>query len=601
MRLQTQSPASGLECRAPRLFSTRLVTPDPVPQDLAHLHRPRWLVPLVALGLVALVLGAIAVIPPSYRYSKKVRAEKAAAKAEEAMKRSDWEVAGHNVRLAIGLGPQNPAALRVAARLSTLAGNPNASQYWQMFLDRGQPTRDDRVLYARLLLRMHRTDLARQQIIELLKADAHDPEAMELSLSLLLDEGRAKDALVAARAVADEFPNRPGAELSLARVLLHRAPGGTNAEAHRLLWNLAFGTGPDAFSALTELSRLPDMSPGELKMLRQRAPDLQTNALLAAMVDVNLQLRLEPKMDLEEPSRRLRDLVPTQEWGENRLMACDWLLNHLQPAKALELCPTPASRTNAPLLQRRLQALANLNHWDEISTQVEDPDMPLETVMRNVYRAIVATHREKPEEAATHLSTATAAAGDQPEVLEMIAGYAESLNQPALAAEALQRLLSNPTLATATGPRILRLLNRVDRIPPLLLAMDRLLQFDPNNDVLRNDQAWFRLLAGEKVAESTATAAQLSAKYTNAPRYAATLGLGWLRQGTPERAYDFLESLRLGETNAPLRARLVLCASMGAAGRRDAARRSARLISTNQLRSEERLLIEEWLDRAPSP
>ena len=167
------------------------------------------------------------------------------------------------------------------------------------------------------------------------------------------------------------------------------------------------------------------------------------------------------------------------------------------------------------------------------------------------------------------------------------------LDQPQIAASALQPLLGNPALAPANAPRILGLLNRVDDIPPMLQAIDRLLVIDPLNVALRNEQLWLRLLAGERIEESQKAAEDLVAQHPDDARYVPPLALGWFRLNEPERAYELLENRHLGGTNAPIRARLIHCAAVGAVGQRDAARRIARDIPMAGLRSEERVLIRE--------
>ena len=103
------------------------------------------------------------------------------------------------------------------------------------------------------------------------------------------------------------------------------------------------------------------------------------------------------------------------------------------------------------------------------------------------------------------------------------------------------------------------------------------------------------------MTESVEAAETLVKKYPGEPKYAATLALGWLRRSAPQKAFETLESRHLLEETAPIRARLVHSAALGAAGRRDPARRVARLIDTQGLRAEERLLIQEWMEKAPSP
>ncbi len=583
------------------MFIAWPVKPDSSSPEMAHLHRPRWLVPLVALGLAALLVGACYVIPPAYEAYKHSRAEAAARKAADAMERQDWKTASENVRLAIALAPENANALRQAARYMSIGNLPNAFQYWQMFFDHGSPTRQDRLMFVALTLRMRRTDWARPHLIQLLTEDSHDAEALELCLALLIQEGRTKQASVAARHLAGQFPDRPGTELRLARSLLAAGERGNKSEARHLLWQLAFRPKPEAFVAIEELSRFPELSNSELRLLLRRVPETQTNALLRMIVENNLRFRLEPKADREAAALAIRGYFRGAVPVEDRIRAVDWLLANAPATNALDLVSIPFAQTNALVLQRRLQALANLDRWTDIAAHVEDEKAPITPVMRDIYRAIVATHTQKADEAATHLASAVDRNDDNPETLQLIAAYAETMDQPRIAADALQRLLGNPTLAPTTGSRVIGLLSRVDDIPPMLQALDRLLVYDPTNDSLRNGQAWLRLLTGERIEESQQAAEQIVRQHPDEPRYLATLALGFHRLGQPERAFELLESRNLGATNAPVRARLVHCAAMGATGRRDAARRLARQIPMEGLRSEERLMIQEWIEAPKAP
>ncbi len=560
------------------------------------MHRPRWVLPAVALALVGMVLATILVVPRVYRSHKRKRGEKTALVARAAIDRGDWQAAGQSVLMATRLAPESPVVLREAARLTTIMGHPSAGQYWGLLFERTEPTRADRVMFSGLMLRIRRTDLIRPHLVALLKKDPRDAEAMELALVMFMEEGRAKESLLAARTIADEFPERPGAELHLARTLLAVGRKDRRDEARHLLWSRAFRPKPDAFAAIAELSRMPEVSTDELRMLLRRVPETETNALYRLLVESNIRFRLDPNAERSEAGQAVVDAVGRKSPAAERIVAIDWLIANDRPSDALRIATQPWIRTNAVILQRRLQALAVLDRWDEIRQRVEDRATILDPVTQRLYRAVIANHGKHPTEAVMHLSAALAIPGSGPDELQSIAAYAEALDQPKIAALALQPLLSNPTLAPITGPRILGLLSRVDTVPPMLQAIERLLAIDPANDALRNDQSWLRLLVEDRTQETLEAAVQMSRKHPEDARFLATEALGWLKSNHPEKAYELLDAHAFGGTNSPVRARLVHCAAMGAVGRRDGARRLAREIEPNKLRSEERVLVQEWLD-----
>ncbi len=569
--------------------------------DIDHLRRVPRVVPLLALGLAVALAAWFLAVPRVYRAYKSSRGERVARVALAAIDRGDWEEASQNALLAIRLAPQNPLALRAAANMATLTGNPKALHFWTLLFERTTPTREDRLAYTRLALRIRRPDLARAQLTVLLRENRHDPEAMALGLAALMEEGRPKDALVAAPALADEYPDRPGTELQLSRALMAVGGSENQRQALHLLWNLAFGSKPDAFAAVAELSRMPGLSPGELRMLARRAPGTQTNALFRLLVDHNVRLRLDPNTDRIAAAKAVVSSIGIHSPVDERIVAIDWILANAPATHALELASAPWCLTNTPVLERRLQAFALLDRWNDISAQIEDADTAIDPVSRDLYRAIVATHQKRPDEAARHLASAARRSGDDPGPLQMVAAYAESLDQPRVAAEALHPLLGNPALAPTAAPRVLGLLKRVDEIGPMSRALERLLAFDPSNTALRNEQIWLRLLASERTAENQRAAQRLVDEEPDNPRYLASAALAWYRLDDPGKALELMEAHQFGDTNAPVRNRLVHCAALGATGRRDAAHRLARQIPLAGLRSEERLLIQRWLDPAQAP
>jgi len=575
--------------------------PEPPAFDLGHLRNAprfaRWLVGVVALAAAAWYLA----LPRAYHAFKISRAERAAKAAMVAMDRGEWESAGQNALLAIRMAPQNPEALRAAARAATLSGDPGAMRLWQALFDRTTPARDDRILFVRLALSIRRPDLARVQLTALLRTNRHDRDAMALGLAALVEDGRTKDALLAARSLASEYPDSPGTELEFGRALLAAGGPGNRQEARKVLWGLAFRSMPDAFAAVAELTRMPELTPEELRLLARRAPETQTNALFRLLVDHNIRFRLDPKADRDAAAGSVVSLIRRDSPVAERIVALDWLLANAPARHALDVAGVPWYRTNTAVLERRLQAFALLDRWQDVAEQIEDPEVRIDPVYQDLYRAIVATHQGHPEVAAGHLAAAARRAGDNPVQLQLIAGYAESLDQPRAAAEALQPLFVDPNQLPNTAARVLRLLKRVDEIGPMLTALNRLLVLDPSNSALRNEQIWLRLLASDQLPECEREARRLVAERPDQAKYLASLALAWHRQGESSRAYDLMEEHHFGDTNAPIRNRIVHCAALAATGRRDAAQRLARGIPLDGLRSEERSMVQDCLGAKPAP
>jgi Flp pilus assembly protein TadD len=222
-------------------------------------------------------------------------------------------------------------------------------------------------------------------------------------------------------------------------------------------------------------------------------------------------------------------------------------------------------------------------------------------VLRDVYRALVASRLGTEQEVTAHLASAASGTRNDPSLAGVVAGYAEAFDQPAIAAEALQNLMADPGRIARTGPKVLRLLNRVDDTQPLLQALERLVQVNPGDAKLRNERAWWLLITGQRIEESRAVAEELLKDSPSDLRYLATLSLAHLRVGNADRAIQVIELPFLGSTNPPSRARMAYAAALGNAGQREAARRVARPLSSQKLRTAERILITNWFDSVPNP
>lgn len=548
----------------------------------------------IALGiLLALVIGAFFVIPPVYRKNKIHRAHKVIAALPGELERQDWRAAGNRVRLALSLAPMDPDVQRAVATFCTKLESPFALQYWQMLVDSGHATRADRIQYVRSLLRIDRPGQACAILADLLTEDLRDFECLELSVEALLREQRTRDALVAARMMTDYFPENDRGLFHLGQILLTQPEPSLRAQGEVVLWGLTLRDNPFLVMSIGLLSQRTNLTKNELHLLSRRIPD--TNSMVCQLLRLEIQEKLRPEAPKGEILAAALAALPTNAPLGPRLALSEWLYGRNMAEPALNLIPEEASRTNSSALQSRLRGLALLGRWPLVNQLVEDRSLPLSPVLRDVFRAIVASHLGTPAEVIIHLSSAASGTRDDPSLARLVASQAEAFNQPGIAATALQNLMADPSRVMRTGPDLMRLLSRVDDTKPLLQALDRLLQFSPNDPQFRNERAWWLLVTGQRPAECRAVAQDLLRQSPGNPRYLCTLALSYLRDRDAEQALQIIEPAFLASTNPPARVQLVYCAALGQAGQREAARRIARSIPESLLRSTEKLLIADWL------
>lgn len=550
----------------------------------------------IALGiLLALVIGAFFLIPPAYRKNKVYRAHKVIAALPGELERQDWRAAGNRVRLALSLAPMDPDVQRAVATFCTKLESPFALQYWQMLVDSGHATRADRIQYVRSLLRIDRPEQARAILVDLLTEDRRDFECLELSVEALLREQRSRDALVAARMMTDYFPENDRGLFHLGQILLTQPEPSLRAQGEVVLWGLTLRDNPFLVLSIGLLSQRTNLAKRELRLLSRRIPE--TNSMVSQLLRLEIQEKLRPEAPKEEILAAALAALPSDAPLGPRLALSEWLYARNIAEPALNLIPEEAARTNSSALQSRLHGLALLGRWPVVNKLVEDRSLPLSPVLRDLFRAIVASNLGTKEEVVTHLASAAAGTRDDPSLARLVASQAEAFDQPGIAATALQNLMADPSRVTRTGPDLMRLLTRVDDTKPLLQALDRLLQFSPNDPQFRNARAWWLLVTGQRPAECRKVAQDLLKLSPGNPRYLCTLALSYLHDKDAEQALQIIEPAFLGTTNPPARVQLVYSAALGHAGQREAARRIARSLPENLLRTAEKRLIADWLDQ----
>lgn len=550
-------------------------------------------------GLIALLLVIWFAAPPAYRSYKLKKAKAAVTEVEAALKRDDLNTAGLRVRLALALAPTSPVVQRAAAHYCMRVGSPAAMQYWQILLDAGNATRADRIEYARTLVRFERPAQARQLLVPLLEEDIRDPECLQLSIHALLLERRVRDALRAARMLVEYHPDNDDALTHLGELLLLQPEPSLREQGESILWGLSLREGSQLVPAIALLSQGTNRTPQELALLARRLP--KTNDVVISLLRTDILERAGHSPDRARLLSGVLSLIQTNSPLQDRLLIADWLLGKGFHQPALDVLPDPLWKSSPLAVQRHLQALANLDRWKELGAVIEDKSIPLSAVLRDVYRAVIASRLGTPQEVASHLSNAAQGTRNEPSLARLVAVYAEAFDQPRIAAEALQSLMGSPSQVPIVAPEVMRLLSAVDDTRPVLQTLDRLLQFSPRDENLLNERAWWHAVTGQQLEPALGAATELVQKNPANLRFTATLALVHLRQHDPEKALIAAETPFHSVTNPPPRLRLAYSAALGASGQREAARRIARSLDLQSLRSAEKHLIADWINPQESP
>ena len=273
-------------------------------------RRNRWI--FITCVLVTLVVaGAV-----TYRFARVRRADRFAAAGDSLRKDNKLNDAAIQYRVALQLDPHNYYALSGAARLASQADRPEAIELWQKVVELPQCSVQDREEYAELLIRSNRLTLA-QNIIDPLLKNNPDTRTLELASRYSTKTGERAKAVEFMRIAAERSPEDDGIRLQLAELLAQSTNSTEQAEARKILWELAGKSNSNAYKqvAIEALAGAPQLTADEQARLVQELASLTPKTVKDDLLAADLRLQLHP----DDASQLYREVIerwrdaPTEE------------------------------------------------------------------------------------------------------------------------------------------------------------------------------------------------------------------------------------------------------------------------------------------------
>ena len=553
-------------------------------RNLARKQRGRWIL-LIASVLAVIVAGTLA-----YRWFKGQRAERFAAAGDALVAADKWNDAAVQYRVALQLDPSNYHGLSGAARLTSKAERPEALELWQKVLALPQCTIRDREDYAELLIKTNRLNLAEKVIDPLLK-DNPDTKALQLAARYSKKIGDNVKASEYLRVASKRAPDDDAPRFQLAEVLAQSTDAADQAEARKILWELAARPNVYKKAAVEALAAAPELTTDERKRLMQEltalAPKTAKDDLLAA--DMRIQLQLD------EAARVYREEVERWRNGQSQelLDLARWLNAHQQPELVLSTFPIERVLEDNQLLLARLDALATLQRWNDIDGVLNRTDVTLDPSVIESFRARTALERNANLDAEVHWNHAISLAGSDPYKLRFVANFAEQSRATAAALKAYEQLARFPEHADFAYRGTQRVSQRSGDTAAQRAAMSKISARAPEDPNAADQLAYLNLLLGEDVDQNFAVAKKLAEQYPNRLSYRVTTALGYLRQHDPASALAQFKGPVSIDWKRTLPAwRAVYAAALLASDRNNEARDIIASISRDRLNPQERELIE---------
>lgn len=550
-----------------------------------------WL--MVGLGL-ALVLGVTGFFTarPAYRWFKQHRAVGMLPEGELALKEQRLEDAGRVVKATLGLAPWSPDVLALAARYSSRLGLAQGLNYWSQVAGVRALTEEEQIERLQLALDLGRTDVA-GQLLSGFTGDSvrQNPAVLRLAIRYQRALGNLPAAIQGTRQWLAGAPTDPEAEWLLASLLAQSAGAAERREGHRLLLSMLLRDGdprqPQAAEALAEDGTLP---PAEARVVLRQLPETADFAFARHL----LRMRLEP----ERRADWIAELVATTKASGDlrlRLAAAAWLGENQALEQVLDVLPADVAEQQPLVMSGRLVALVELRRTEEVRRFLEGDVSKLEGYQLHCLRAYEARQASRPGELQGHFEKAVAAAADNPGRVRFVAQFAEAMGEPGQAVTAYRRLLAWTPGAAFAARRLLRLAEQMDNLQLTHETLQELARQLPGDRSVALAAAYTMGLLDRVTLQQRDSLLTRLGDEQNLPEAALVLALLDWRIGDAGAALRRLEAMDPGWLAAQPRRQALQVAILGANEQREAARRLARTVPLDRLRSEERALVDPWL------
>ncbi len=556
-------------------------------QEEKKKRRNRWI--FITCVLVALVVaGAV-----TYRFARVRRADRFAAAGDSLRKDNKLNDAAIQYRVALQLDPHNYYALSGAARLASQADRPEAIELWQKVVELPQCTVEDREEYAELLIRSNRLTLA-QNIIDPLLKNNPDTRTLELASRYSTKTGERAKAVEFMRIAAERSPEDDGTQLQLAELLAQSTDSTEQAEARKILWQLAGKSNSNAYKqvAIEALAGAPQLTADEQARLIQELASLTPKNVKDDLLAADLRLQLHP----DDASHLYREVI--ERWRdaptEDLIQLARWLNVHQQPELVLSSFPIERAFENNQLLLARLDAMAILQRWNDIDQVLSRDQVTLDPSVIESFHARTAQERNATLDADMHWNHAISLAGTDPFKLRFVANFAEQSHANGVALKGYEQLAHFPDQAELAYRGIQRIGQKTGDLPTQRSAMAKISARTPEDPNAADQLAYLNLLLGEEIDKNLAIAKNLAEQYPNRLAYRVTSALGYLRQRNAAAALaQFNAPAPIDWNQASPSWRAVYAAALLGSDRNDEAQKIIATIPRDRLNAEERALIGE--------
>jgi len=533
------------------------------------------------------LLAVFALAAPAYHVFKQWRAQKLAALSQAELQNGEIEKAVEHARAAYLLEPDETVVLRAVTRTFTTLHDSTVVSLWKQLLEKPDATPEDRRNAVDCALSVQQLQLAAKWLEPLLSSDAQNAETLLLAAKVNLANGNREQALQFSQQAVNADPKNQAARYFDA--VLRATTPETFQSGVDALFQLTANDDSWGLNALETLARATNLSRAQYEQIiaRLRKHPLAKEQQMIEAWTLEIQLNPSQRNAILDQAEAAQKQAKPEQLGA----FCGWLNSLGEYQRVLELLPPKLALTRKDLLLPRLDALAGLKKWADVSSTLSVRDVPLEEYFIELFLMRCADEQGDDVSSGLHWQNAQTAAASDPKQSLFLANYMERLGQPQRALELYQKISHNPTVARGAYEGVLRL-TQPSGTAAVSKVLDEMAKTWPHDAAVLNDDAYFKLLLVTQVSQMYTRARLLVKEDPSSLPHRTVLALACLRMNDPAAAMQVYEGLNVNWALQSPSNVAVYAATLKANGRDERAESIARNISANALRPEERALLE---------
>lgn len=550
---------------------------------------------------ILLVVVALTLALPAYRTVKAWRAKSLISEASSAFATGDNTRGITLIKQALALSPGTPAVQRAVEYYNARSGDHASQDKLLVRMREGGSDPEELMGIAELEASSGKPSVAREALT-LLPEKLSSPLTLRRILLEAAFKAREKDPGAAAALCLTPVPGLNGDDAARLRnqaalFLLSTGDAAQGARAVELLQAVVAEHSRASLAAWRVLARVglmtdgkaPEIPPSVIAALVKDLPELKGSGIADELLAADLEIKAQPSSKsgvVERLTKKHRDATRSDALDFAR-----WLNGKGCQKEVIALAGPDKPRRDTDWLLIVLDARSSLGEWKEVPGMLNSPaGSGLPEAVRHLFMARAATMTGDKSGAEDEWRQVGGSLHlEKPETLAYIAGYEEQIGAIDRAERTYREMADRKETRVQGLVGLIRCQPRTTPAMTLIPLYEELLSETPGNPDAMGDLAYLRLLTGNDVTGSAATAEQLLEKQPNSLARISAAALGRLKSGNSKGALELYAGKTIDWPNAPEPWKAVRCAVLKANGDASAASVLASLKLAG-LRPEERVL-----------